>query len=324
MSIGLQTIEEKKESNRKGFGEGMLALGERNKDIVVLSADLKESTFMHLFASKFPQRYIEVGVAEQNLVTVASGLSAIGKIPIVSSYSIFSPGRNWEQIRTTICYNNRKVVIVGSHTGLSVGPDGGSHQMLEDIALMRVLPNMTVLSPVDSFDAHEIALNIEKINGPIYIRLARNETPLIKDKEIPWQFNKARYWIQSDTKKPDVAIVATGPILFEALKATFELQKQGINASLLEIHTIKPLDEDALWKLAGLTGAVVTVEDHQISGGLGGAVAECLSRHRPVPIEFIGVKDKFGQSGTPEELYAYYGLDKEHIIKAVKKVMARK
>jgi transketolase len=309
---------------RKGFGQGLLAAGEVDKNVVALCADLTESTQMHFFKEKFPERFVEIGVAEQNLVTVASGMAAMGKIPFCSSYAMFSPGRNWEQIRTTIAYNDRKVVIVGSHAGISVGPDGGTHQALEDIALMRVIPNMEVYSPCDAIEAKKITQKIAQTKTPAYLRLAREKTPIITTEETPFEPGKSEiYWIP-DVGVPDVGIVATGALVYKAILAAKELENEGIKTKVMNLATIKPIDVGSLTTLAKECKAIVTVEEHQTMSGMGSAVAEVLAQSFPIPIEFVGVKDKFGQSGTPEELLKHYGMSVESIKEAVKKVKNRK
>ncbi len=309
---------------RKGFGEGLLMAGEKDKNVVALCADLTESTQMHLFAEKFKDRFVQVGVAEQNLVTVASGMAAMGKIPFCSSYAMFSPGRNWEQIRTTIAYNDQKVVIVGSHTGVTVGPDGGSHQALEDIALMRVLPNMDVISPCDAVEAKKATLVLAKTKSPAYLRLVREKTPIITTEETPFEINKAQIFWLPEIGLAQVGIVVTGGLTYKALLAAKELEAEGIKTKVMNLASIKPIDIEAIIALAKETKAIVIVEEHQVSGGMGSAVAEVLAQNFPVPLEFIGIKDKFGQSGKPEELIEYYGLGKEAIKEAVKKVLKRK
>lgn len=306
---------------RQGFGEGLLEAGERNPRVVGLCADLTESTKMNLFSEKFPNRFIQVGVAEQNLASVASGLAAMGKIPFISSYAMFSPGRNWEQIRTTICYNDRPVKIAGSHAGISVGPDGGTHQAIEDIAITRVIPRMIVLSPCDSIEARKATLSSVDTGTPVYIRLAREKTPVMTTEETPFKIGKAETCWQSD--KPVVGIVATGALLHKALMAAKELEEQGIGTEVMNLSTIKPLDEKAVIALAKKVSKIVTVEEHQIQGGMGSAVAECLAKNFPVPMEFIGVDDQFGQSGTPDELIEHYGMGTTSIIKAVHKILKR-
>jgi len=307
---------------RNGFGDGLLEAGQEDKRIVGLCADLTESTRMHLFAQKFPDRFIQIGVAEQNLASVASGMAAMGKIPVITSYAMFSPGRNWEQIRTTICYNNMPVKIAGSHAGISVGPDGGTHQAIEDIAIMRVIPRMVILSPCDTHEAKKATLAALKNTDPTYIRLARNATPVVTTEDTPFQIGKAQTLFE--TKNPVVGIIATGTLVHKALLAARDLEKEGVEVDVLNLSTIKPLDEKAIESLARKTNAIVTVEEHQIAGGMGSAVSEFLSSHYPVPMEFIGVRDKFGQSGEPEELLKHYGMDSKSIQEAVKIVLGRR
>ncbi len=308
---------------RKGFGEGLVIAGEADTNVVALSADLTESTQMEAFKKAFPDRFIEIGVAEQNLVTVGSGMAAVGKIPFVSSYAMFSPGRNWEQIRTTIAYNDRPVIIVGSHAGISVGPDGGTHQAVEDIAIMRVMPNMMVISPCDAIEARKATIALAQAGKPAYLRLMREKTPVMTTAETPFEIGKANIMYRPDGLA-HVGIIATGALVHKALLAAKKLEKNGIRAVVMNIHTIKPLDTQAIIALARETKAIVTVEEHQIAGGLGGAVAETLAQSFPVPIEFIGVHDQFGQSGKPEELLNHYGMSVDDIIEAAKKVMERK
>ena len=323
-------------SMRAGFGEGILKAGELDKNVVALCADLTESLQLGTFKKKFPERFIEVGVAEQNLVTVASGMASAGKIPFACSYAIFSPGRNWEQIRTTICYNNVPVKIVGSHTGVTVGPDGGSHQALEDIAMMRVLPRMVVISPCDAIEARKATIAVAGTKHPTYIRLVRDKTPLITTDDTPFEIGKAQIVFMSDvlnsksstlksnSSKSDIGIIATGPSLYRALLVAKRLSEEGKGVQVMNLSTIKPLDAKAIVKLAHEAGAIVTVEDHQIAGGMGSTVAECLSAHFPVPIEFIGVNDLFGQSGTPEELIVEYRMSEKNIYDAAHRAMLRK
>jgi len=306
---------------RQGFGEGLLEAGEKNLQVVGLCADLTESTKMNLFKDKFPNRFIQMGVAEQNLASVASGLAAMGKIPFISSYAMFSPGRNWEQIRTTICYNNRPVKIVGSHAGVSVGPDGGTHQAIEDIAITRVIPRMVVISPCDSLEAKKATLASVDTGTPVYLRLAREKTPVMTTTETPFKIGEAQIFWQST--KPQVGIIATGALLHKALLSAKQLEASGIEVEVMNLGTIKPLDEKAIVTLAKKTGKIITVEEHQIRGGMGSAVAESLVKNYPVPIEFIGVDDQFGQSGTPEELIEYYGMGVGSIVKAVNKILKR-
>ncbi len=308
---------------RKGFGEGLVNAGEADKNVVALCADLTESTQMHLFKERFPDRFVEIGVAEQNLVTVASGMSAMGKMPFVSSYAMFSPGRNWEQIRTTIAYNDRAVVIVGSHAGISVGPDGGTHQAIEDIAIMRVMPNMIVLSPCDAVQARIATKALANIKKPAYLRLAREKTPVMTTEATPFEIGKAQVMYTPDGLA-HVGVIATGALLHRALLAARDLEKKGIRVKVLNIHTIKPLDTDAIFALAKETRALVTVEEHQKIGGLGSAVAEFLAQKLPTPIEMIGVDDHFGQSGKPDELIEHYGMGREAIKAAITRAVNRK
>ncbi|MFA6000286.1 MAG: transketolase C-terminal domain-containing protein [Candidatus Paceibacterota bacterium] len=309
---------------RKGFGQGLLAAGEQDSNVVGLCADLTESTQMNLFADKFPERFIQVGVAEQNLVTISSGLAAMGKIPFCSSYAMFSPGRNWEQIRTTIAYNDRKVVIVGSHSGISVGPDGGTHQALEDVALMRVLPNMDVISPCDSIEAKKATLALAKSKRPAYLRLAREKTPVVTTEETPFEIGKAQIFWKPDVGLAQVGIIATGSLIHRALLAAKELEAEGIRTKVMNLSSIKPIDAQAVIALAKESNRIVTVEEHQVAGGMGSAVAEVLAQNYPAPIEFVGVQDLYGQSGAPDELIEHYGMGKDAIKETVKKILGRK
>lgn len=306
---------------RDGFGDALLELGEKNNNVVALCADLAESTRMLAFREKFPERYIELGVAEQNLAAVASGLANYGKIPFIASYATFSPGRNNEQIRTTISLNDVPVKIVGSHAGLSVGPDGATHQALEDIALMRVQPNMCVLSPADREEARKATLAAAAHSGPVYIRLAREKTPAVTTKDTPFEIGKAQMMWAGEN--PQVAVFVTGTLLHNALCAAKELASE-IEVSVTNIHTIKPLDEKSVVVAARRAGAAVTVEEHQIAGGFGSAVAEVLACENPVPIEFVGVHDRFGQSGEMQQLWAEYGLAVSDIKEAIRSAFARK
>jgi len=305
---------------RKGFGRGLVRAGELDDNVVAACADLTESTQMHLFKEAFPERFIEVGVAEQNLVTVGSGLAAMNKVPFVSSYAAFSPGRNWEQIRTTICLNNRPVKIIGSHAGLYTGADGATHQMLEDIALMRVLPNMVVIAPCDSLEAEKATLAMAKDKRPNYMRLAREATPVVTTADTPFEIGQAYVF---DTGN-DVTLVATGTMTYQALVAAKELYKEGIDAEVVHVPTIKPLDDETILKSVAKTGAVVTVEEGQIIGGLGGAIAELLGEERPVPMKRLGMQDRFGESGHPDELLEHFGLTAKHIVLAAHHVVGKK
>jgi transketolase len=295
---------------RKGFGRGLLEAGKLDINVVAACADLTESTQISLFKDAFPDRFIEIGVAEQNLVTVGSGMAAMGKIPFVSSYAAFSPGRNWEQIRTTICLNNQPVKIVGSHAGVSVGPDGATHQMLEDIALMRVLPNMVVIAPCDSVEAEKATLAMAKDRRPNYMRLAREATPVFTSPDTPFEIGKAYVYHEG----VDITIIATGTMTYQALVAAEELKEHNISAEVIHMPTIKPFDGETVLKSVKKTGAVVTAEEGQIVGGLGGAVAEFLGENHPVPMSRIGMKDRFGESGTMDELLEHFGLTSKQIV----------
>ncbi|MDD5464530.1 MAG: transketolase C-terminal domain-containing protein, partial [Candidatus Moranbacteria bacterium] len=306
-------------SNRVGFGEGLVIAADKDKNVVGVCADLNQSTQMDLFAKKYPERFVQVGVAEQNLVTVASGLAAMGKIPFASSYAVFSPGRNWEQIRTTIAYNDRPVKIVSSHAGISVGADGGTHQALEDLALMRVLPNMIVLSPCDAIEAKKATIEAAKINKPVYIRLAREKTPIITTEETPFEIGTAQIFF-APPMTAQVGIIATGPLVHSAILAAQNFSKKGISVKVINISSVRPLDFEAIINLAKEAGAIVSVEEHQIVGGFGSAIAEVLVPNYPVPMELIGVHDKFGESGTPSELIEHYGMGVSNIEKAVERV----
>jgi transketolase len=301
--IGSKDI--KQESNRKGFGRGLLALGKQNEQVVALCADLTESTQIAPFSEEFPERYIEMGVAEQNLVTVGSGMAAMGKIPFVASYAAFCPGRCWEQIRTTICLNDRPVKIVGCHAGVSVGLDGATHQMLEDIALMRSLPNMVVVAPSDSVEAEKATLALAANGKPSYIRLSRADSPVFTTTDTPFELGKAYVLQEGD----DLAILATGSMTYQALVAAKILAKDGVNAEVVHVPTIKPLDTDTILASAKKCGRVITVEEAQIAGGFGSAVAELLSEKLPMPVLRIGMQDRFGESGNPDQLMQHFGLD---------------
>lgn len=307
-----------REPIRAGFGRGLRAAGEADQRVVALCADLTESTQMHLFRDAFPERFIEVGIAEQNLVTVASGLARVGKIPFTSSYAAFSPGRNWEQIRTTICLNDMPVVVVGSHAGISVGPDGATHQMLEDIALMRVLPNMTVIAPADSVEAEKATLAIAASGKPAYLRLARDKTPVFSVAESPFEIGKA-YILREGI---DVTLLATGTMTYECLAAADELAKSGVSAEVVHVPTIKPLDEETVLASLRKTGRGLTAEEAQVAGGFGSAVAELLAEKMPTPLRRLGVYDRFGESGKPTELLEAFGLNGSHIALSTQEFIA--
>ena len=322
-NLHLLSILDKLESEpiRKGFGRGLLAAGKADKNVVAACADLTDSTQMNLFKAEFPDRFIEIGVAEQNLVTVGSGLAAMGKIPFVSSYAAFSPGRNWEQIRTTVCLNETNVKIVGSHAGISVGPDGATHQMLEDIALMRVLPHMLVVAPADAVEAAKATEAIAAHHGPAYIRLAREKTPQVTTASTPFSLAKAQVFRLGE----DLTIVAAGTMVYHALMAAETLaHKHGIEAEVINAAVIKPLDAITVIASARKTGAVLTAEEGQAAGGLGGAVAEALADHYPVPMSRAGILDHFGESGRPDELMDHFGLTAPHLVKRALELVKRK
>lgn len=290
---------------RAGFGRGLEKAGRKDRSVWALCADLTESTQMHHFAEAFPERFVEVGIAEQNLVTVSSGMTAMGCIPFCSSYAAFSPGRNWEQIRTTICLNERPVKLVGSHAGVSVGPDGATHQMLEDIALMRVLPKMIVIAPGDSVEAEKatLAMAADKEN-PTYIRLAREKTPVFTTEKTPFEIGKAYVY----KKGTDISLMGTGSMTYQLMVAAKLLAEKGISAEVVHVPTVKPLDNATILASAQKTGVVVTAEEAQINAGFGSAVCELLAEHSPMPVKRIGIVDRFGESGAPDELLELFGL----------------
>lgn len=308
---------------RDGYGDGLLTAGEANSNVVALCADLTESTRTEQFAKKFPERFFEVGVAEQNMATIAAGLGISGKIPFISSYATFSPGRNYEQIRTTIAYNDSNVKIAGHHAGISVGPDGATHQATEDIAIMRAMPNMRVIVPCDAIEAKKATIAAAQLMGPVYLRFQREKTPVFTTEDTPFIPGKAiTLW---ESKKPQVAIIGCGALLYNALLAARILEKEhNIQSLVINSHTVKPLDERAIIAVAKKCGAVVTVEEHQITGGLGGAIAELLGRELPTLMEFIGLRNTFGESGKPNELIEKYGMGVDAIIAAAKKAIKRK
>ncbi len=293
-------------SLRAGFGDALVEAGKHDQKIVVLTADLKESTSVEKFAQNFPERFIDVGIAEQNLVSVASGLANMGKKPFITSYAVFSPGRNWEQIRTTVCYNNQPVRIVGTHAGLNVGPDGGTHQALEDIALMRVLPNMTIISPCDYWQAYQAVVAMVNLNTPFYLRLPREKMPALTTAQTPFELAKAQILWEEEFAK--VAIFATGTMVAVAMQAAMN-HKINQGAIVVNLHTIKPLDEATILAVAERVEKIITIEEHQKAGGMGSAIAEFLAENLPKSIKIIGVDDRFGQSGRVEELWKEYGLE---------------
>lgn len=304
----------KMEPIRAGFGRGLLAAAKKDSNVVGLCADLTESTHMNLFADAFPDRFVQVGVAEQNLVTVASGLAAVGKIPFASSYAAFSPGRNWEQIRTTIALNDQPVKIIGSHAGLYTGADGATHQMLEDLSLMRSMPNMIVLAPADSIEAEKATLAMANDKRPYYMRVAREATAVFTTEQTPFEVGKAYVWRAGN----DVSLIATGTMTYRALLAARLLEKEGISAEVVHVPTLKPLDIKTILASTTKTGRVVTIEEGQIIGGLGGAVAETLAENSPLRLMRLGVDDQFGESGEPEELLEKHGLTAKRIVPKVK------
>lgn len=307
---------------RNGYGEGLVAAGDANPNVVALCADLTESTRAEAFSKKYPERFFELGVAEQNMATVAAGMGITGKIPFVSSYATFSPGRNWEQIRTTIAYNDANVKVAGHHAGISVGPDGATHQATEDIAIMRAMPNMRVIVPCDAVEARKATAAAAQIYGPVYLRFQREATPIMTTDETPFVPGRAQVFWQS--RKPEVLIIGCGGLVYNALLAARALDEDGIGSVVLNCASIKPIDDRKIAELAKKIGAVVTVEEHQVNGGLGGAVAEVLARQAPTPIEFVGMQNVFGESGAPAELIKKYCMTPKDVAAAAKKAIRRK
>jgi transketolase len=305
---------------REGFGRGLVELGKTNPNVVVLVGDLADSTMTNLFQAEFPERFIEVGVAEQNMMTVAAGLSLVGKIPFLSTYGAFAACRSLDQVRVTLCYGNMNVKIGGAHGGISVGPDGATHQAMEEISIMRSMPNMKMIVPADFHEAKKATMAAAEIYGPIYIRFGRENVPVVTAPDSAFEFGKATQFRDGG----DVTLIACGVMVYEALVAAEELARQGIDARVLNMHTLKPLDEGAIVRAAQETGAIVTAEEHQINGGLGGAVAEVVVRRCPVPVEMVAVEDRFGQSGKPDELMAAFGLKSRDIVAKARKVTGRK
>jgi transketolase len=310
-----------RKGTRDGYGEAVVKAGEKDADVVVLTADLSESTRSNLFQKTFPERFFEMGVSEQNLMSVAAGLALSGKVPFVASYAVFNPGGNWVQLRLSVCYSQANVKVIGGHTGLTVGEDGATHQALEDIAIARVLPNLTVICPCDYWQSYQATLAAAQETGPMYLRLTRSSSPMMTTEKTPFQIGRAQV-LRSGR---DVTLVGCGPILYEAVLAAEKLeQKDGISVEVINMHTIKPLDEKTLLHSVMKTKAVVTIEEHQIAGGMGSAIAEVLARNLPVPIEFLGMSDKFGESGKPEQLLKKYQLTSAHVMQAVHQVLRRK
>ncbi len=306
--------------SRDGYGKGLVELGEKNKDVVVLTADLTESTRCQWFKEKYPERFIEVGVAEQNMMGIAAGLALAGKVPFVSSYAVFSPGRNWDQLRVSVCYTKANVKIGGMHAGISVGPDGATHQALEDIAITRVLPNLKVVVPCDWMQGKKATIATGETKGPCYVRFGREKVPVITTKETPFEIGKADIYVDGT----DVAIIACGAMVYEALVAASELEKRRISAMVINCHTIKPIDVSTIANAAKKCGAVVTIEEHQVNGGMGSAVAEVITGNYPVPIKRVGMPDVFGESGSPEELLKKYGMNSSQVIKAVNELVKKR
>ncbi len=306
---------------RDGFGLGTIEAGKKDPNVLVLCADLKESTRAEWFEKEFPDRFIEVGVAEQNMAGLAAGFALAGKVPFMASYAAFSPGRNYEQIRTTIALNGVGVIVCGMHAGVSVGPDGATHQMLEDIGMMRMLPNMTVLVPADAEEARKAVVLAATLGTPVYIRFGRSPVPTFTTPETPFEIGKGLVLWQGE--KPRVALLSTGSMAYVALQAARALHADGIESTVLHLATVKPLDREAVVAAAKAAGRVITIEEHQIAGGFGSAIAECLSESYPVPVTRLGVVDQFGQSGTPEELLAHYGLTSAHVAEVARKIIGK-
>ncbi|MBA3724281.1 MAG: transketolase family protein [Candidatus Levybacteria bacterium] len=307
---------------RAGFGSGLLALGETNPNVVALAADLTESTQANKFAEKFPERFIQTGIGEQNMAAVAAGLAVTGKVAFISSYATFSPGKNWETLRTTAVYNEANVKIAGHHAGIMTGPDGATHQATEDVAITRIWPNMHVYVPCDSIEAKKATIASADITTPVYLRYTRDKTPIITTEETPFTVGKMQdFWI---TENPQATIFAMGYMLFYALVAAKELEEEGFPVLVVNAATVKPLDADGILRFTGHTGAVVTVEDHQVEGGLGSAIAEFLAKNNPLPMEFVGLQNTFAESGAWQDILKKYNMDIPAIKKAVKKVIKRK
>ncbi len=317
-NIGSPDIEQ--EPTRKGYGEGVVELGKTDERVMVLTGDLAGSTQAAEFGKQFPNRFVEVGIAEQNMMGIAAGLALSGKIPFISSYAVFSPGRSWDQLRVSVCYSEANVKVAGAHTGISVGPDGATHQALEDIAITRCLPNLTVVVPCDYLQTKQATIALGKMIGPAYFRFAREKTPIMTTVKTPFEIGKAQIFKDGT----DVVIIGSGPVLYNGLLAAHELEKEGVSVMVINNHTIKPIDVETIVAAAKKCGAVVTLEEHQIMGGAGSAVVEVLAQNYPVPIEMVGVVDHFGESGEPTELIEKYGMGKNSIKEAIKKVLARK
>ncbi len=302
---------------RDGYGKGLVELGEKNKDVVVLCADVTESTRSNWFKEKFPRRFIEIGVAEQNMMGIAAGLALSGKTPFISSYAVFSPGRNWDQLRISVCYNNANVKVAGMHAGISTGADGATHQALEDIAITRSLPNLKVIVPCDAVQGKKVTIAAGKAKGPHYLRFGREKLPVVTTEKTPFKTGKADVYVNGN----DVAIIACGAMVYESLIAAKKLKEKGINAMVVNNHTVKPIDRKTIVNAAKKCGCVVTAEEHQVNAGAGSAVMEVLGEDYPVPIYRVGMPDSFGESGEPEELLQKYGMTSLHIAKACQKIV---
>uniref|UniRef100_A0A832I3V0 Transketolase family protein n=1 Tax=Eiseniibacteriota bacterium TaxID=2212470 RepID=A0A832I3V0_UNCEI len=305
---------------REGFGRALVDLGERDPRIVVLVGDLSESTMVHFFAERFPERFVQVGIAEQNMTNVAAGLAAMGKIPFLATYGAFATCRAADQIRVTVAYSNLNVKIGGAHGGISVGPDGATHQAMEEISIIRSIPNMSIVVPADYWETYKATLAAAEHQGPVYLRFGREDVPVVTSQDTPFRFGKGEVFADGR----DLTIVACGVMVYEALRARETLAARGIAARVVNLHTPKPIDRELLVRCAEETGAIVTAEEHQVNGGLGGAVAEVIVQTRPVPMEFVAVMDRFGQSGRPAELMDAFGLRARDIVAAAERAVARK
>ena len=305
---------------RDGYGKALMELCEKRKDVMVLDADVAKSTRTVWIRDKYPEHFLDMGISEQDMVGTAAGLALSGMVPFASTYCVFLAGRAWDQIRTTVCYNNLNVKLGGAHAGISVGPDGATHQALEDVALMRVLPNMTVIVPCDAEETRKATLAMAERQGPCFVRFGREAVPVVTDESTPFEIGKARLCREGR----DVTVFANGAMVFEAQNAADALAKEGISVRVYDLHTVKPLDEGTVLKAAEETGCVVTAEEHQVNGGMGSAVAECLAKHCPVPMEFVGMQDSFGESGDPQELMDKYGLNQKTVEEKIRKVLSRK
>ena len=305
---------------RDGYGKALMELCEKRKDVMVLDADVAKSTRTVWIRDKYPEHFLDMGISEQDMIGTAAGLALSGMVPFASTYCVFLAGRAWDQIRTTVCYNNLNVKLGGAHAGISVGPDGATHQALEDVALMRVLPNMTVIVPCDAEETRKATLAMAERQGPCFVRFGREAVPVVTDESTPFEIGKARLCREGR----DVTVFANGAMVFEAQNAADALKKEGISVRVYDLHTVKPLDEETVLKAAEETGCIVTAEEHQVNGGMGSTVAEFLAKHCPVPMEFVGMQDSFGESGDPQELMDKYGLNQKTIEEKIRKVLARK